>query len=81
MNDRAKPPGRTRLGWLVEAILPTILMWSAIMLIDAGWRKPHVAQGAVDLVCGSVSIYVAILWTIARPLKRYFAPCDEALKQ
>jgi hypothetical protein len=74
MNDTPKPSGKTIGGWFVEAILPAIFLANAITFAGNAQHKlaSHTGEAVFDLIVSFFSGYVALVWVIARPLKRYF---------
>lgn len=74
MNDTLKPSGRTIGGWFIEAILPAIFLANAIIFGGNAQHKlvSHTGEAVLDFILSFGSGYVALVWVIARPLKRYF---------
>jgi hypothetical protein len=74
MNDTSKPSGKRITGWFIEAILPAIFLANAIIFAGNAQHKlvAHTGEAVFDFILSFVSGYVAVVWVIARPLKRYF---------
>jgi len=74
MNDTSKPSGKMIGGWFIEAILPAIFLANAIIFAENSQHKlvSHAGEAVFNLIVSFISGYVALVWVIARPLKRYF---------
>ena len=74
MNDTSKPAGKTVGGWFIEAILPAIFLANAILFAENSQHKlvSNTREAVFNFIVSFFSGYVALVWVIARPLKRYF---------